>query len=328
MPADVRILTAADTRALLDMQRAVEIVEETFRWLAAGQVVWSEPPVMALRIRQPGALYRLKGVYLPAMGMAGFRVTGYPINEAASGSGAPDNTRFIILSDPGTGHPLAIIDEHWTYSVRTVAAAVVAATYLADPESTQLGLVGAGQLATIGLRILHGRFPLRRVRVFSRRPESRRAFAERMSTELGIEVVDVDSADAAVTGAPMVLACTSAGRPLIRAAVVAPNAFLCTLGRNELEPACYTQADKIVLDSWDLSQESADVRALVEAGVLSRERLYAEIGEIVSGRKRGREGPERIVVRAEGLASQDIALAAWTYQQAVERGVGMVLPVG
>jgi N-[(2S)-2-amino-2-carboxyethyl]-L-glutamate dehydrogenase len=71
---------------------------------------------------------------------------------------------------------------------------------------------------------------------------------------------------------------------------------------------------------WDLSQESADVRALVRAGVLSRERLYAEIGEIVSGGKRGREGSERIVVRAEGMANQHIALAAWTYHRAVERG--------
>lgn len=328
MSANVRILTAADTRTLLDIQRAVEIVEETFRWHAAGQVVWSEPPVMALRVRQPNAVYRLKGVYLPQLQVAGFRVTGFPINEAGSGSGAADNTRFVILSDPGTGHPLAIIDEHWTYSVRTVAAAVVAARYLADPESAWLGLLGAGQLATIGLRALHARFPLRRVRVFSRRPESRRAFAERMSADLGIEVEDVDSADAAVTDAPMILACTSAGRPLVRAAAVSAHAFLCTLGRNELEPACYEQADKIVLDSWHLSQESADVRALVQAGVLSRERLYAEIGEIVSGRKRGREGPERILVRAEGMANQDIALAAWTYQQAVERGVGMVLPVG
>ena len=327
MPVDVRILTAADTREILDIRRAVEIVEETFRWIADGQVVWSDPPLMALRIADPNAAYRLKGAYLPTRRVAGFRVTGFHLDAAGVGSGASDNTRFVILSDPATGHPLAILDEHWTYSVRTVAAAVVAAKYLADPESSRLGLIGAGQLATTGLEALLQMFPINQVRVFSRRPESRRGFAERMC-RAGVEVRAVDSAEEAVRDTPLVLACTSANRPVVQAAWVARDAFLCTLGRDELEPACYTQADKIVFDSWELSQESADVQKLVQAGVLSRDRLYAEIGDLVARRKPGREGPERVVVRAEGLANQDIAVCEWTYRQAVARGLGMVLPVG
>lgn len=328
MPVEVRVLTAAETREILDIRRAVEIVEETFRWIAAGQVVWSDPPVMTLRVPEPKAAYRLKGSYLPALRVAGFRVTGFTLDEAGSGSGAADNTRFVVLSDPATGHPLAILDEHWTYSVRTVAAAVVAAKYLADPASSRLGLVGAGQLATTGLEALLQTFPLKQVHVYSRRPESRRGFAERMSRSTGIEVRAVDSVEEAVRGAPLVLACTSAGRPVVQAAWVAPDAFVCTLGRDELEPACYSQADKIVFDSWELSKESSDVQKLVQAGVLSRDRLYAEIGDLVTRRKPGREGPERVVVRAEGLANQDIAICAWTYRQAAARGIGMVLPVG
>ncbi len=328
MSVSVRILTADDTRKLLSIQQAVDIVEETFRWYAKGQVVWSDPPVMALHVRDPGAMYRLKGVYLPSLGVAGFRVTGFTTREGGGGSGAPDNTRFVILSDPSTGYPLAIVDEHWNYSVRTVAAAVVAAKYLADPGAAELGLVGAGQLATTGLRALKQCFPLRKVRVYSRRWESRSAFAQRMSQDLGISVTAVDSAEAAVKDAPLILACTSAGRPLIQAAWIAPGAFLCTLGRDELDPSCYVQADKIVLDSWELSQESADVQKLIRSGVLSRDRVYAEIGEIVTGSKPGRQGRERVVVRAEGMGNQDIAIAAWTYRQAAKSGIGMVLPVG
>jgi ornithine cyclodeaminase/alanine dehydrogenase-like protein (mu-crystallin family) len=328
MAAEVRVLTAQQTREILPIRRAVEIVEDTFRWLAAGQVVWSDPPVMGLRVPEPKAAYRLKGAYLPTLGVVGFRVTGFPLDAAGSGSGASDNTRFVILSDPATGRPLAILDEHWTYSVRTVAAAVVAAKYLADPRSTRLGLVGAGQLATIGLQALSAVFPIKEARVFSRRPESRRGFADRMSGLTGISVRAVDSAEEAVRDAPLILACTSAGRPLVTAAWVPRDSFLCTLGRDELEPACYAQADKIVFDSWELSQESGDVRKLVQSGALSRERLYAEIADLVVGRKRGREGPERVVVRAEGMANQDVAVCAWTYQEAVRRDIGMVLPVG
>ena len=328
MPVEVRILSAADTRGLLDIPRAIEIVEDTFRWYANGEVMWSDPAVMNLSVPDLRAAYRLKGTYLPALRVAGFRVTGMVLDEAGVGSGASDNTRFVILSDPVTGHPLAILDEHWTYSVRTVAAAAVAAKYLADPASDCLGLVGAGQLATIGLRALHHIFPIERVRVYSRRPESRRGFADRMSEGIGVEVRAVDSAEAAVRDAPLVLACTSAGRPVVQAAWMGRDIFLCTLGRDELEPACYAGADKIVFDSWDLSQESGDVRRLVQSGVLSRDRLYAEIGDVVVGRKPGREGPGRVIVRAEGMASQDIAIAAWTYRRAAERGIGLVLPVG
>ena len=328
MPVEVRILSAADTRGLLDIPRAIEIVEDTFRWYANGEVTWSAPPVMNLSVPDLRAAYRLKGAYLPAMRVAGFRVTGMVLDEAGAGSGASDNTRFVILSDPVTGHPLAILDEHWTYSVRTVAAAAVAAKYLADPASGCLGLVGAGQLATIGLRALHHIFPIKRVRVYSRRPESRRGFADRMSEGIGVEVRAVDSAEAAVRDAPLVLACTSAGRPVVQAAWMGQDIFLCTLGRDELEPACYADADKIVFDSWELSQESGDVRKLVQSGVLSRDRLYAEIGDVVVGRKPGRAGPGRVIVRAEGMASQDIAIAAWTYRRAAERGIGLVLPVG
>src|SRR5690349_733109 len=123
MPAEVRILSAADTRGLLDIPRAIEIVEDTFRWYANGDVMWSTPAVMNLNVSDLRAAYRLKGAYLPALRVAGFRVTGMVLDEAGGGSGASDNTRFVILSDPATGRPLAIVDEHWTYSVRTVAAA-------------------------------------------------------------------------------------------------------------------------------------------------------------------------------------------------------------
>jgi len=323
MPVDVRVLTAADTRALLDIPRALEIVEETFRSYADGEVVWSNPPLMTLSLAAPKAHYALKGAYLPALHVAGFRVTGYALDEAGTGSGAPDNTRFVVLSDPSTGHPLAIIDEHWNYAVRTVAAAVVAAKYLADPASSCLGLVGAGQMATIGVQALQQLFPLRHIRVYSRRPESRRGFAERMSQSTGIELRAVDSAEEAVRGAPMVLACTSAGYPVVFGAWLDPDVFLCTLGRDELELGCYLNADRIVFDSWELSRDE-----FVRTGVLSRDRLYAEIADLVVGRKPGRQGPARIIVRSAGMANHDIAIATWTYHRAVERGIGTVLAVG
>jgi alanine dehydrogenase len=151
----------------------MHLVEETLRWQAEGQVLYSDPAALTLTMQEPHSAYRLKGCYLSALGIAGFRVTGFRLDVPGKGSGAPDNTRFVILSDPATGRPQAILDEHWTYSVRTVGAAAVAAKYLARSDSHVLGLLGAGNLAAAALPLLEALFPLTHVRVASRRLESR-----------------------------------------------------------------------------------------------------------------------------------------------------------
>ncbi|MDR7481279.1 MAG: ornithine cyclodeaminase family protein [Armatimonadota bacterium] len=329
MPVDVLYLSAAETRQVLDAAQAMHLVEQALRWQADGQIVWSDPAVLNLQTRDPDSHYRLKGCYLRTVEAVGFRVTGFHVHPTGAGSGAPDNTRFVILSDPRTGRPQAIIDEHWTYNVRTVAAAAVAARYLARRDSAVLGLVGSGQLATTGLVLLDSLFHFREVRVTSRRPESREGFAHRMRGQIGGELRPVDSPRDAVVGADLVVTCTSANTRLVEADWLERGVFVCALGRGELADAVYETADKIVMDSWQASQEAADVRGLVARGVLSRERLHAELGEIVAGLRPGREAPEeRIVARIEGLASQDVAIAHWVVAEARCRHLGTIIPAG
>lgn len=329
MPVDVLYVSAAETREILGLDDAVPLVEQALRWQADGQVVWSAPPLLSLQTREPDSHFRIKGCALRPLDVAGFRVTGFRVDPAGAGSAAEDNTRFVVLSEPSTGRPRAIVDEHWTYNVRTVAAAAVAARHLARPGSARLGLVGAGQLAESALALLAAMFPLRTVRVTSRRAESRERFAVQMAGRLGLDVRPVASPAEAVTGADMVVTCTSANARLVEAAWIAPGAFVCALGRNELADELYRAADKTVMDSWELSQESSDVRQLVSRGALARERLHAELPDLVAGRRPGRESDgERIVARIEGLASQDVLIAHWVAERARERRLGRVLPAG
>jgi ornithine cyclodeaminase len=116
---------------------------------------------------------------------------------------------------------------------------------------------------------------------------------------------------------------------LVEAEWLERGVFVCALGRYELADGVFQSADKVVMDSWELSQESPDVQALVTRGVLSRATLYAELADIVVGRRPGRERPtERTVARIEGLASQDVAIAAWVVEQARQRGIGTHLLAG
>ncbi len=329
MPVDVMYISAAETKDLLDIDQALDLVETALRWQVEERVVWSKPAVLGLQTRAPDSHYRIKGCYLEPAGVAGFRVTGFCIDPSGAGSAAPDNTRFVILSEPATGRPVAIIDEHWTYNVRTVAAAGVAAQRLAREDSRTLALIGAGQLAETGLLMLDRMFRLSAVRVTSRRAESRTSFAARMRPAIAAEIVAVDSVREAVTGADIVLTCTSANARLVEADWLDRGVFVCALGRNELSDDVYRSADRVVMDSWELSQESSDVRDLVGRGVLSRESLHAELGEIVAGTRPGRESAsDRIVARIEGLASQDVLIAHWVAERARARGLGRIVPGG
>jgi ornithine cyclodeaminase len=293
------------------------------------QIVWSDPPVLNLQTERPVSHYRVKGCFLSSVGVVGLRLTGFAIGEAGRGSGAPDNTRFIVLSDPESGRPLAIIDEHWTYSVRTVAAAALAAKLLAREDARSMGLVGTGNLARVALPLFCRLFELKEVRVTSRREESRKAFAAEMNRSVSVPVLPVDSVREAVEGSDLVLTCTSANARLVESHWLARGAFVCALGRGELADEVYREADKVVVDSWEMSQDSADVRELIRSGVISRERLYAELGEIVVGYKPGREShSEKIVARIEGLASQDILIAYRVVERAKSRGLGTILPAG
>jgi ornithine cyclodeaminase len=105
------------------------------------------------------------------------------------------------------------------------------------------------------------------------------------------------------------------------------GATFISLARREFEPAGWSKLDKVVIDSWEFNMLQREFRRTVESGLFSREQLYAEIHELVSGAKKGRERDnERILVHTTGLVSQDIALAHFIYRRALEKGVGIWLP--
>ncbi len=317
--AEVLYLSAPQTRELVTGEEALGVMEQVLRWQAAGQVTWPEPNVFNLPMKQFNSGFRIKACSLDAVPVAGVRVTGFV--EGASGD--TDSTRYVILSDPRSGRPLAIVDEHYTYNLRTCAAAALALRRLARSESAIAGLVGAGAIAETSLELLGKLFPLAEVRVTSRRPESRAAFASRMSERLGLPVVARDTPREVVEGADLVVTCTSARRTLIYDGWLREGATLCALGWYEIDATVYRSVDKVVVSDWEVVVETPDVRDLVKAGRFSVEEVWADMASIVAGLKPGRESPrERILVRAVGLASQDVAICHHVYHRAVRQGVG------
>jgi ornithine cyclodeaminase len=236
----------------------------------------------------------------------------------------------VVLSDPRTGFPLAVIDEHWTYNLRTSAAGMAAVRLLARPESRVVGLVGAGQIATTCAEMVSRMFRLQEVRVTSRRPETRQAFAARMSEQLGVRFEARDTVEETVRDADIVITASSANAVLIHdIGWLAPGSTICGLGTGEVSAQVYNAADKAIVSDYEVVQELPDVRGLLASGQVARETIWSDVAEIVAGSKTGRTSPdERIFVRAGGLVSQDVALCHLVYTRALERGLGTAFPVG
>jgi ornithine cyclodeaminase/alanine dehydrogenase-like protein (mu-crystallin family) len=322
-------LSDADVRALLDVRAVLDVVEATFRMAYAGRVTWSEPRLVRLQLDEPRARYHVKAAALPDLGVAGVRVVGYRVFPDGSGTSRDDNMRYVLLHDPRTGQPLAIVDEHTSYGVRSAASGVVAAKYLARPDAGVVGLVGAGKLMRAALPALAGVFPgLREVRVTSRSPESRAAFAHAAAEQLPhVRIRPVETPAEASRDADIVMSATTAGRALLHDRDFAPGVFVCGLGEHEVAPDAFAAFDKVLVDDWQQVQGLADFRRMAAAGQFDRSKLYAELPAVVGGGMPGRTtAKERILVRTEGLVSQDIAVATWLYRAACGAGRGLRLP--
>jgi ornithine cyclodeaminase/alanine dehydrogenase-like protein (mu-crystallin family) len=317
-----------DTLGLLSVADALHVCEQVYLMHARGSVVLSNPPSFKLDVADGfHNHWHVKSVFLKDIPTTGVRVYNYFDDGVRNTVGALDCTRYIVLSDPYSGEPVAIVDEHWSYAIRSTAAATIACKWVGPRNPRILGLVGIGTMGMNSLRCLATMYKFEEIRCTSRRPQTRAAFAEKWSQELGIPVVAKDTVEEVVRGADIAVGGTTSGDIVTREAWLKPGATFISLARRELDPAGWSKMDKVVIDSWEFNLLQREFRRMVESGLFVREQLHAEIHELVSGAKTGRErDDERILIHTTGLVSQDVALAHFLYRNALDKGLGIWLP--
>jgi ornithine cyclodeaminase len=318
----------AETLRLLSVADALAICEQVYLMHARDSVVLSSPASFKLDVADGfHNHWHVKSVFLKDIPATGVRLYNYYDDGVRNSVGGLDCTRYIVLSDPESGEPLAIVDEHWSYAIRSAAAATIACKWVAPRNPKILGLVGVGTMGSNALRCLSTMYRFEEIRCTSRRPQTRRAFAEKWSSDLGIPVLAKDSVEDVVRGADIAVGGTTSGEIVTRESWLKPGCTFISLARRELDPAGWSKMDKVVIDSWDFNMLQKEFRRMVDSGLFSRAQLHGEIHELVSGRKTGRErDDERILIHTTGLVSQDVALAHFLYARAVENKVGVWLP--
>ncbi|MGZ4242970.1 MAG: ornithine cyclodeaminase family protein [Solirubrobacteraceae bacterium] len=262
---------------------------------------------------------------------AGVKVVGDYVDNHALG--LPSELALLLLMDPATGVPRAVIDATAITEMRTGAVTAIGAEHLARRDVRVLGHVGARGTAYWNVRLLCRVLPsLDEIRVHSRRRESREAFARRLTEDLGRPVRATDSWDECLQGADMIVEATrlTEPQPLLATAWVRPGALVIPYGTvSAVELELTDVMDKIVVDDWGQAGVGplGALRAHVDSGRLSAENLHAELGQIVCGARPGRErDDERILFWHRGLSITDIALGQAMLAKAQALGLGTTLP--
>ncbi len=265
----------------------------------------------------------------PASGVSGVKVVGdFVANYAA---GLPSELGLLTLYDPETGVPLSIMDATLITACRTGAMTAVGARYLARPDSRVLGHVGVRGTAFWNIMLLDEMFDLDEIRVTSRRPGSREAFAQQLASLTTTRVRVAATAGETFDGADIMVEASrlTEPEPLLRTKSVKPGAFVVPYGTvSAVELDLLDVMDKVVVDDWREAQSGrfGALRRHVDTGRLSAASLHAELGQIVTGRRPGRErDDERILLWHRGLAILDIAVGLAILRRAEQQGIGTML---
>lgn len=327
-PRGILFVPYKDTLDILTIEETLRVCEDVYMMHSRDSVQWSTPPSFKLDVAAPfHNHWHVKGAFLKDLPATGVRLYNYYDDGVRNTVGQLDCARYVMLSDPMTGEPLAIVDEHWSYAIRSAAAAVLACKWMGPRDPKVLGLIGIGTMGTNVLRCLLTMYKFDEIRVTSRRPETREAFAAEWSKTLGIPVVVKASIEDVVRGADIAVGGTTSTEVVSREHWVKPGATFISLARREMDPEGWAKLDKVVIDSWEFNIIQKDFKKMVESGLFSREKLHGEISDVVSGKKPGRErDDERILIHTTGIVSQDIALAHFLYRAALDQNRGIWLP--
>jgi ornithine cyclodeaminase len=267
--------------------------------------------------------------YVAPLNLAGVKIVGDYVNNYERQ--LPSEMALLNLFDPRTGMPVAVLDATSITDMRTGAMTALGAKHLANQASKVLGHIGARGTAYWNVRLLDRLFDFDEIRVHSRRQESRDTFARRLASDLGKTVVATSNWEACVRGADIVVEASRLREPapLLRTEWIKRGALVIPYGTmSAVELSLTDIMDKIVVDDWGQCKGGifGSLRAHVDAGKLSERTLHAELGEIVAGRKLGRESArETILFWHRGLSISDIALGHAMLEKARRLGLGQQL---
>jgi ectoine utilization protein EutC len=328
MVHEVTILTETELRRVVHLDlEAVAVVEKAFAVLATGKVVM--PPILSMAIPDANGEVDVKTAYIP--GFEGFAIKVSPGFFDNPKIGLPSLNGLMILFSSKTGLVEALLlDNGYLTDVRTAAAGAVATKHLAPANIRTAGVIGTGVQARLQLQAAHLVRPFSQALVWGRDAGKAQACAVDLAAALGIPVrVEVDPARL-VAESQLVVTTTPAEEPLLKAEWLHPGLHITAMGsdqagKNEIEAAALAGCDLYVADRVSQCEKLGELRSAIAVGAWTRG-TPPELGEIVTGAKRGRANDDKITIcDLTGTGAQDTAIATFALKAARAAGAGSVI---
>lgn len=321
----VLILSKRDLEEVLTMKDTIDTVEHAFAEFARGN---AEVP-----LRHIIFIEKYKGaiLYMPAYlkETDSLAIKTVSVFEENTKINLPTILAVVLVNDPKTGMPIALMEGSYITAMRTGAASGVATRYLARKDAEIVGVIGAGVQARTQLWAVCEIRDVKEAYVYSPTREKAKAYCEEMTKKLGIRVLLADNIKDLVKKSDILILATTAREPVIRGDWIRPGTHIISIGwmgkdARELDSDTVRKS-KLVVDSREgVLSESGDILIPIKEGIVTEEHIYAEIGEIIIGKKPGRVSDDEITLwKSVGSAILDAATAKLAYVKALERGIGM-----
>jgi ornithine cyclodeaminase/alanine dehydrogenase-like protein (mu-crystallin family) len=325
---ELRVLSRHDVRAAIDVAGAREAMRVAFSGLSAGTA--SVPA--RTQLESDAGVTLFMPAYLAAddgaAGALGAKVVS--VFEQNRGLGLPAITGLVVLLDPGTGLPMAILDGTHLTSLRTAAGSALATELLARPQASVLTLFGAGVQGRAHVPAIRDVRPIEELRIV----DPSREAAERLAAEVtGIPARVMTDREAAVRDADLVVTATTSVSPVFPGEALPAGAHICAVGSfkptmQELDVTTVRRARVIVDSREGALSEAGDLIVPIRDGRLPESHIDAELGEIINGEApRGRLGHDLTLFKSVGNAAQDVAIASRILDASIQRGLGTVIEV-
>ena len=321
------VLNSSEIKKCVQLNgQLIPIIEDAFKSLALGKTTM--PPILRLDIEKYHGESDVKAAYIDGLDSYAIKVASGFFNNP--NLGLPSSNGLMILLDSKTGVLKSVLlDKGYLTDVRTAIAGAIAAKHLSNPESSNVGIIGAGIQAKMQLEALLLVRNIKTAYIWSRDSKKTNKFVQNIKGKINIKIIACESPEQTVNLSEILITCTPSKSPIIKSEWLKKGLHITAMGsdaemKNELDPKIIKDCDYYIPDSQSQTSILGELNHAIKAGLVSAEKKYNELGSVIINSNLGRSNINDVTVAdLTGTGVQDTAIARHTYKISSDKGFGM-----
>tara|TARA_B100001142_G_scaffold81184_1_gene82059 strand:- start:977 stop:1960 length:984 start_codon:yes stop_codon:yes gene_type:complete len=323
------VLNSSEIKKCVQLNgQLIPIIEDAFKSLALGKTTM--PPILRLDIEKYHGESDVKAAYIDGLDSYAIKVASGFFNNP--NLGLPSSNGLMILLDSKTGMLKSVLlDKGYLTDVRTAIAGAIAAKHLSNPESSNVGIIGAGIQAKMQLEALLLVRNIKTAYIWSRDSKKTNTFVKNIKDKINIKIIACESPEQTVNLSEILITCTPSKSPIIKSEWLKKGLHITAMGsdaemKNELDPKIIKDCDYYIPDSQSQTSILGELNHAIKAGLVSAEKKYNELGSVIINSNLGRRNINDVTVAdLTGTGVQDTAIARHTYKISADKGFGIMI---